>query len=130
MDKIYLLYGESIKDIISRRKEIIEEASIDDFNVSIFDMEEKTIEEAIEDAYTIPFLTDYRAVILTNSIFLTTSKERAEDGSTKGTKRDMTALLSYLNSPSDSTILIIECPKSNLDNNNPVVKIIKEKKNI
>lgn len=128
MDKIYLLYGESIKEIISKRKEIIEEASIGDFNVSIFDMERKTIEEAMEDAYTIPFLEDYRAIVLTNSIFLSTTKEKLDDDVDVIIKRDMTPLLSFINNPVDTTVLIIECPKSNLDNSNPVIKELKNKK--
>ena len=128
MNKIYLLYGESVKEIINRRKKIIEEMKIDDFNVSIFDMDMSSIEKAIEDAYTVPFLGDMRCVVFTNAIFLSTSKERDDNGDAKQVKRDMTPLIDYINNPVDTTVLIIECPKSNLDNKNPVVKLINEQK--
>ena len=128
MNSIYLLYGESVKEIINRRKKIIEEAQVDDFNVSIFDMDSTSIDKALEDAYTIPFLGDNRCVVLTNAIFLSTSKERDENGDTKQGKRDMTPLVEYISAPVLTTVLIIECPKSNLDNKNPAVKLLVENK--
>ena len=125
MDNIYLLYGESIRDIQNKRKEIIENSHVDDFNISIFDMEQNTIEKVIEDAYTIPFLSESRVVVMMNSIFLSTTKEKIEDDTLKKEKRDFTKLIEYINNPVDSTILIIECPKFNIDTKNPVVSLLK-----
>jgi len=131
MNLIYCLYGLDQKRIIKKRNEIIKEKDVDDFNISIFDMDEVDINRPLNDASSIPFLTDYRIVVMKNCNFLAPpSRNKKDGGEEKDTsnKKDLSSLLNYISNPSKSTILIMEVYQEKLDQNNKVVKLIKSKK--
>ena len=76
MDLLYLIYGEN-EDLIKEKKdEIISSSGVDEFNISTFDMEESSIREALNDAQSIPFLSDYRIVVFKNAYFFSSSKDK------------------------------------------------------
>ena len=83
MDNLFLLYG-SNKDLMEEEKnKIIEESGVDEFNLSLFDMEEVSYKDAIDDGYNVPFISDVRVVVIKNCFVLMVlrpSKERMLQG--------------------------------------------------
>lgn len=121
---IYVLQGTQEYLIHRLRKSIIEKAVAPadrDFNVSIYDMNETSLEVAIEDAMTLPFLGENRVIVLENPLFLT--------GDTKKMKidHDLDALMTYIENPSPTTILVIEAPYEKLDKRKKMVKLLESK---
>ncbi len=121
---VYLFYGLDTFIIKSRINNIIKKYDVDEFNVSNYDMDEVNLEEAINDASTIPFMTDLKIVIIRNAFFLSTEKpKKAIDHNTDALKR-------YLDRPNDSTILILHAPYQKLDVRKAITKELKEKAEI
>ncbi|MFC4618052.1 DNA polymerase III subunit delta [Camelliibacillus cellulosilyticus] len=120
---IYLLYGTETYLMHNLRKAIIEKAMSAEeraFNLSVYDMEEQSVDAAIEDADTLPFLGEKKVVILEKPLFLT--------GDTKKMKVDhhLDRLTAYLESPSPSTILVIIAPYEKLDKRKKLVKVLEK----
>ena len=125
MGKIYLIYGENTELIEQKKNEIISKANIDDFNTSIFDMEETPLNVALSDALSVPFLSDMRLVVFKNAFyFVTTPKITAKK--TDDLLGNKTDLENFLKNHPDTTISIFTCPYPKLDSKKTVVKIIKE----
>lgn len=126
MNQVYVLYGLNNKKIIEKRNQIIKSTEVDDFNVSIFDLDEVDLSQALKTAYSMPFLSDERVVVIKNASFLLNQRNRSDDKEKK--KIDYSPLINYINNPCSTTILIIECTTDSLDNKKDIVKIIKEKR--
>ena len=112
MNQIYLLFGESKDKIKLEEMNIIEETNSSDFNISYFDFEEGELEDALRDAISMPFLDNYRVIILKNAKFLDSAKGVDEVGN----------LLSYINNPSLTTVFIIEAPYLKIDTRKTIAK--------
>ena len=95
-----------------------------DFNLSVYDMEETSVEIAIEDAETLPFMGEKRVVIIKNPIFLTAEKkkDKVEHGIGK--------LEEYMNSPAPYTVLILLAPYEKLDERKKITKLIKKQSSV
>jgi len=107
---LYLLYGDNSHLIKFKTEKIFEENQIDSSDIEYFDMEEKSIVDAINAAMTIPFLSDKKGVVLTNASFLTSnSKSINED------ENQLKYLSKYLSNPNPTTILVIQSPYEKLD---------------
>ena len=79
MDKsIYLFHGPDTFQIKSKINNLINKYNVDDFNVSNYDMEEDDVSIAINDAETIPFMSEKKIVVLRNSYFLSTEAPKKE----------------------------------------------------
>ncbi len=126
MKSVYCLYSMDNRRIIKYRNKIIEESQVDDFNISIFDLDNSSLEQAIESANSIPFLSDKRIVVMSNASFL--GKLSRGDEKSKNEPVNLSRLEEYLSNPLSSTILIIECPKDALDSKKEAVKIIRDNK--
>lgn len=118
---VYLFYGLDTFIIKSKINNIIKKFDVDDFNVSHYDMDEVNLEEAINDASTIPFMTDIKIVIVKNAYFLSTEKPK------KAIDHKVDSLKRYLDNPNESTILIISAPYQKLDVRKAITKELKEK---
>lgn len=114
---IYLYYGDDSFIMNSKIKRLIKKEKVDKYNVTSYDFEESNIREAINDALTIPFLSDNKIIIINNCTFLTSSYKSKDEN-------EFVSLLEYINKPVDSTILIFELPSSKLDKRNKIVKKI------
>lgn len=119
--RVYLFYGLDTFIIKSKINNIIKKYDIDDFNVSNYDMDEVNLEEAINDASTIPFMTDLKIVIIKNAFFLSTEKPK------KAINHNIDVLKRYLDNVNESTILIISAPYQKLDVRKAITKVLKEK---
>jgi DNA polymerase III subunit delta len=90
-----------------------------DFNLSYHNLDEIPVQEAIEDAETMPFLGDRRMVVLKNAGFLTAAKEKGK------VEHDITIFEKYIKDPADYTTLIIVVPFEKLDERKKIVKLLK-----
>lgn len=119
---IYVLHGDEeqfINMAISAIKKKIFADEVSDFAVSTYDLEEQYLEDALEDAMTLPFLEDRKVVIIKNAKFLTTQKEKLV--------QNAQALTDYLQNLSEETVLIFVCLGEKLDERKKIVKLLKSK---
>ncbi|XQY90774.1 DNA polymerase III subunit delta [Metabacillus sp. HB246100] len=123
VDSTYLLIGkesylmnETVQHIINATLEEEEK----DFNLSVYDMEEESIEIAIEDAETLPFMGEKRVVVVRNPVFLTSEKKKEK------VEHKIEKLEQYLSSPAPYTILVFVAPYEKLDERKKITKSIKK----
>ncbi|MBU5342814.1 DNA polymerase III subunit delta [Caldifermentibacillus hisashii] len=118
---LYLLYGNEDFLINETKKYIIDAALTEEereFNLSIYDLEETTVESAVEDCQTIPFLGERKVVIMHNPYFLT-----AEKGKEK-VDHNVKVFEEYIMNPVPSTILILIAPYKKLDERKKITKYL------
>ena len=111
MKNIVLFLGEDQLSINKRIKRIVNDAKIDEFNITTYDLEVDSLDQVISDCLTIPFIKDQKAVIVKNPVYLTKN----------GSKQDYSMYLNYLKKPMDSTMLLINACGIMLDEKSPVV---------
>jgi DNA polymerase-3 subunit delta len=116
---IYVFYGNDSYIIKSKTNQLLKKHDIDEFNIAYYDIEETEIEEAINDASTMPFMADKKAVILKSCYLLTSDKPSKEPA------QNIDAVLRYINQPSSDTLLIIQVPYPALDERKALTKAIK-----
>ena len=119
LSPIYLLYGTESYLINQIREKIIKLAIQPEeqaFNLSIYDLTEESIDQAIEDADTMPFIGDRKVIVLENPYFLTgdTKKQKVE--------HNLDRLSTYLSEPSPMTICIFVGLFEKLDKRKKIVK--------
>lgn len=122
---VYLLYGtESF--LINETKDLLIKNVLNpeeqDFNLSIYDLEEIPVEVALEDAETFPFFGEKRIVVLKNPTFLTSEKEKVEHNTKK--------LEEYLENPAPYTIIVFIAPYAKLDERKKLTKKLKKQAGI
>jgi len=105
---LYLLYGNDAFLIKSKTDKIMAQAGIAPSDVESFDIEEMPLEEAINAAMTIPFLSDRKGVVLRNCVFLATPKSSKETESLASWTR-------YLQKPNPTTVLVMQAPYDKID---------------
>ena len=115
-ENIFLLYGNDRYIIKSKTNQIVAKQNVDDFNVTIYDAEERNVQEAINDASTIPFISDNKVVIISNAHFLSSEKLKKE------IPHNLDALSRYLDNPIKETILIFNAPYGKLDERKAITK--------
>lgn len=114
---IYLFLGNEQLITQNKIKKIINDLAIEDMNVETYDMNEAIVSDVINSCLTPPFLGEKKAVIMRNPLFLTNSSL---------SDKEKSFILRYLNSPLDSTTLIINAVSLKLDEKSDVVKLIKK----
>lgn len=119
-DRVFLFYGNDPYIIKAKTNQIIEKNQIDEYNITTYDMEEIDIEEAINDASTIPFMADLKVVIVKNAYFLANVKKPRKE-----IKHNVDALNRYLQSPPQETLLIFQAPYAKLDERKAITKSLK-----
>lgn len=120
-NNVYLFYGKDTYIIKSKTNQIIAKSNIDDFNITTYDLEESTLEEAINDASTIPFMADQKMVVIKNAYFLTNEKKTKKE-----LNHNLKAFQRYLENPVQETILVIQAPYVKLDERKAITKILKQ----
>jgi DNA polymerase-3 subunit delta len=118
---IYLIWGtelylaeEAVKSISS-----LLDSDERDFNLSIHNLDEVSVQEVIEDAETMPFLGERRVVVMKNATFLTASKDKAK------IEHDLTVFEQYIQNPAEYSVLVIVVPYEKLDERKKIVKQLK-----
>ncbi|WP_307342763.1 DNA polymerase III subunit delta [Metabacillus malikii] len=123
LDNLYLLLGKEAFLMQETVQLIVDAVLLEeekDFNLSVYDMEETSIETAVEDAETLPFMGEKRLVIIKNPIFLTSEKKKEK------VEHNIGKLETYLNSPAPYTILLFLAPYEKLDERKKITKLIKK----
>lgn len=116
---VYLLYGTQSYLIQLLKKNIVAEALTKDerdFNLSRYDMLEVSVETALEDAETLPFIGEKRVVILENPYFLTNEKPKTK------VEHNLSRFIQYLENPAQDTVLIVYALYEKLDKRKKLVK--------
>ncbi len=116
---IQLFYGEDDFHIRNKVNQLIRKLGVDDFNVTTYDLEETPIEEAVNDAMTIPFMSEWKVVVAKNAWFLSTRKVNKQPEHNRG------YLGEYLENPTEETLFILTVPSAKLDNRSQLVKTLK-----
>ncbi|QMS85630.1 DNA polymerase III subunit delta [Candidatus Xianfuyuplasma coldseepsis] len=120
-EQVYLFYGDDYYIIKQKTNQIVESNNIDEFNVTTYDMEETNIEDAINDATTIPFMADIKAVIVKNAYFLSTDTSKRKE-----LHHNLESLKRYLEHPAEGSLLIVQVPFAKLDERKAITKHIKK----
>ncbi len=118
MENLYLFYGENRRKIEDKVNELIGRSEADEYNVSYFDMEESSFKDALRDALSIPFLSDFRLVVLKNCYFF-------QDSLQKGAiDKDFKDLEEYFKNPQKTSIMVLEAPYDSIDKKSKLFSII------
>lgn len=117
---VYLFHGSDSYIVKSKINNVINKYEVDEFNVTNYDMEEVLITEAINDAETIPFMSEKKIVIIRNAYFLSTESPK------KSLPHNLDILKRYLDNPVPETVLIIAAPYHKLDERKAITKYVKE----
>ena len=91
-----------------------------DLNVGRFNMEEVSIQTAIQDAESVPFFGERRLVLVDNPSFFTGEKEK------KSMDHQLVRLQAYLENPMDSSVMVFFAPYDKLDQRKKIVKQLKK----
>jgi len=118
--KIYAIVTSHDSLAKNKIKEVLQICHIPNEDMTQYDMEEVTIQEALFDVSSAGFLVERKAVLVRNPYFLTGAL-------TKGPEHDIDQLTNYLNDPSPENILIFHCPYEKLDERKKIVKLLKKK---
>ncbi len=119
-ENIMVFYGEDSFHIRSKISQLVKKHDIDDYNVTVYDCEETPIRDAVNDAMTIPFMSEKKIVVAKNAHFLGTHPPK------KALEQDESYLLEYLKNPSETTVFILTVPAPRLDGRKDLVKRLKE----
>lgn len=112
---IYLLHGEEHYLIKREIKRLIDKYVTyeKEMNTMYYDATKTSMEEIIADAYTLPFFSEYKAIIVQNAMFLSTGNS---------TDTNIELINKYLSNPNETTLLIFVLEDANLDNRKKLVK--------
>lgn len=120
---VYLLFGTEAF-LINETKQLLLRTILKDeereFNFSSYDLEETSIDEALEDAETFPFLGEKKIVFLHNPLFLTAEKKKEK------VEHNLSKLEAYLHQPAPYTVLVISAPYEKLDERKKITKELKK----
>jgi len=118
--KIYTIVSPHDSLAKNKIKEILKTCHLAPEDVTTYDMQEATIQDALFDASSAGFLAERKAVLVKDPYFLTAAL-------TKGPEHDIDKLTAYLNNPSPENILIFHAPYEKLDERKKIVKLLKKK---
>jgi len=112
---MYLLYG--LNDYLIKKyiKQILEENSLTDIDVTNYNLDTDKINDIIHDAETISLFTPKKAIIVDNAVVF------------KNNTIDQTELEKYLNNPNLDTILIFIVHDEKVDERKKITKLFRSK---
>src|SRR5690606_30493104 len=123
IEPVYYWYGtegymiDTLRQTIIRQ--VIEPEDLET-SLSIYDLEETTIQEAVNDAETFPFLSEKKVVIAHNADFLK-AKPSFND-----IPHQPDTLIHYLENPAPYTVFVLIAPYEKVDERRKIVKSLKK----
>ncbi|MGY5387996.1 DNA polymerase III subunit delta [Bacillus spizizenii] len=120
---VYCLYGKEtylLQETVSRIRQTVIDQETKDFNLSVFDLEEDPLDQAIADAETFPFMGERRLVIVKNPYFLTGEKKKEK------IEHNVSALETYIQSPAPYTVFVLLATYEKLDERKKLTKALKK----
>lgn len=124
---LYLLYGTEAFIINETKQKLMSNVLTKeemDFNLSVYDLEETPIEEAIEDAETFPFFGERKLIFLHNPIFLSSEKSKEK------VEHQLQVLEAYIEEPAPYSIVVFASTYEKLDERKKITKLLKKKAEI
>lgn len=124
---VYLVLGEEryfIEEIKNHLFEQTLEVESRELNFISFDMEERTINDAIYEASSLPFFGDKKLVFVENPYFLTGKSVK------NAPNHQLDELEAYLKAPADFTVLVIFAPYEKLDRRKKITKLLEQEASI
>lgn len=122
IDNVYLVTGNE-QVFIEQVKEIFRSLlspEEQDMNFSNFDLEESSLEDMINEAISAPFFGERRLVFVDRPYFMSSQKVK------NAVEQNTDTLVSYIQNPTPSTILVIFATYDKLDARKKVVKQLKK----
>ncbi|MHC5267859.1 DNA polymerase III subunit delta [Enterococcus sp. LJL98] len=122
LSNIYLVLGTEAFLQEQVRKAFIERLSIEenDLNFSQFDLSETPVSHLLAEVESSPFFGDYRLVFAEHPFFLTSEKPR------NAPDNDLEPLLTYLQNPLETTILVFWVNYEKMDERKKITKQLKK----
>lgn len=117
---MYLVHGTEqyiIDHFLKNLMQSIPEEDLD-FNLSIYDLEETSIQTAIEEAETTPFLGESKIVICKKAAFLTAEKDKSKE------EHNIDRLFEYIHNPAPHTSFVLIAPYEKLDKRKKITKTL------
>ena len=111
----YLIESEDSLSLQKEREKIIQENHFEEASTNTYDLEESTLDQALEDLDTYSLLSNQKVIIIQNIENIKYDDE----------KKAIDHLLKYLDSPNPDNLLIIEAKK--LNNVSKITKELKKK---
>lgn len=123
MKLINVVYGTNRVRIEEQVNSLVKDylGEVDDFNRIVMDYNETTVEQLIEEAQTLPFLSDKKAIIIQNAYVFTSIRTK------NVVEHNVDLLLKYLENKDDDTLLVFSIQSETLDNRKKITKMIKSK---
>ncbi|WP_411844252.1 DNA polymerase III subunit delta [Salinicoccus sp. HZC-1] len=123
MERLQLIYGTNTMRMTEMAKELASSflEELDEFSLVTLNYKETSIETIVEEAQTLPFLSDRKAVIVNDAFSFTGAKVKSE------VIHDIDRLVDYLTHKNDDTLLIFKVFNEQLDNRKKITKIMKQK---
>lgn len=123
MELLQLMYGTNIIRIEDEVKKIAKSyaGDLDDFNFTRLNLKETPIEMVVEEAQTLPFLTDRKVLVIEDAFIFTAAK------GTGSVSHNIDLLLDYLTKKNDDTMILFTVYTEKLDNRKKVTKVLKDK---
>lgn len=120
---IYLITGTEkyLKNQVIAKLSNLIPSGLQSINLGQFDMEDEWLADAINDAYSVPFMGEQRVVIILHPYFLTADKTGRK------LNQDPVELEKYLTNPAASTILAIVMDNQKIDARKKICKLLKKK---
>lgn len=116
MINVYLYKGTEPFLINTKIDMLVKESKANEFNISIYDCSEVDLSLAIQDAASLPFLSDSKVVIIKNPTFLTNDKSH-----------NVSSLIKYIDNPMERTYLIINACGIKINEKLEIVKLLNKK---
>lgn len=116
MINVYLYKGTEPFLINTKIDMLVKESKANEFNISIYDCSEVDLSLAIQDAASLPFLSDSKVVIIKNPAFLTNDKSH-----------NVSSLIKYIDNPMERTYLIINACGIKINEKLEIVKLLNKK---
>lgn len=122
MNLIQLIYGSNVMRIDEKAASISKKyvGEPDDFNLITLNYKETPVEALIEEAQTLPFLSDKKALII-NDVFSFTGARVKSD-----VNHDIDLLLEYISNKNDDTLIIFKVFNEQLDKRKKLTKLIQK----
>ncbi len=117
---VYTIIGEQTVLCEKKISEILKAHHIEPFDATTYDMKENSIQEAMFDLQTVPFLSEKKAIVIRHPFFLTGAIQKGEPA------HDVSVLQAYLEQPTSENVLIIYAPYEKLDERKKIVKTLKK----
>jgi DNA polymerase-3 subunit delta len=120
---LYLLYGNEPFLINEAKEKLMANVLTPDeaaFDFSSYDLEEISVDAAIEDAQTLPLMAEKKLIVLHHPVFLTSVKAKEK------ITHDLKRLEEYIENPAPFTILVFAGEYEKLDERKKLVKLLKK----